>query len=189
MGLEMTETRNVIDFYHYWETDAIKADLDSKRHNFSIVCTNLNGDFNIATVIRNSNAFLAHKIFIYGNRKYDKRGTVGTYHYERFHHVKRVENNISELEQEIRKELSKDGITKILMIGIDNVTKAFPIETFEFQEDIHYVFFLGEEQLGLPQEILELCNFSLFVRQYGSVRSLNVGTISGIIMYEYCRQL
>ena len=60
------ETRNIIDHYHYWATDAIKANLDTKRGNYSIVCCNIGNDFNIATVIRNANAFLAKEVIIYG---------------------------------------------------------------------------------------------------------------------------
>ena len=75
------ETRNVIDHYHYWKHEAIIADLDSKRNNFTVLCSNLYNDFNIATVIRNSNAFLAKQVILYGSKQYDRRGTVGTHHY------------------------------------------------------------------------------------------------------------
>lgn len=43
---------NVVDFYKYWTTDAIRADLDTKRHDFSIVISNRVHDFNMGTVIR-----------------------------------------------------------------------------------------------------------------------------------------
>jgi len=86
------ETRNIIDHYHYWNDDAIKADLNTKRHNFSVVCCNIGNDFNIATVIRNANAFLAKEVIIYGHKKYDRRGTVGTHHYTNFHHVRTIDN-------------------------------------------------------------------------------------------------
>ena len=78
------ENRNIIDHYWYWKTEDIKADLDSKRHNFSILCSNLYNDFNIATVIRNSNAFLAKEVIVYGSKQYDRRGTVGTHNYTNF---------------------------------------------------------------------------------------------------------
>ena len=60
-----SETRNIIDHYHYWKHEAILADLDSRANNFSIICSNLYNDFNIATCIRNANAFLAKRVFVY----------------------------------------------------------------------------------------------------------------------------
>ena len=63
------DNRNLIDHYKYWDDDAIIADLETKRHNFSVVCCNIGNDFNIATVIRNANAFLAKEVVIYGNKK------------------------------------------------------------------------------------------------------------------------
>jgi tRNA G18 (ribose-2'-O)-methylase SpoU len=71
------------------------ADLDDKRFNYSVVCCNIGNDFNIATVIRNANAFLAQEVVIYGNKKYDRRGTVGTHHYTNFRHVRDI-NSLSD---------------------------------------------------------------------------------------------
>jgi tRNA G18 (ribose-2'-O)-methylase SpoU len=44
----------------------------------------------------------------------------------------------------------------------------------------------GQEQVGVPQELLEIANDTVYIAQYGSVRSLNVGTASGVVMYDYC---
>ena len=47
----------------------------------------------------------------------------------------------------------------------------------------------GEEGLGLTKEILELADYVVSIKQYGSVRSMNVGTTSGIAMYDYTSKL
>ncbi len=60
------DRRNVIDHYKYWHVDAIRADLDERRHPFAVVVENLAHDFNIGTVIRNANAFLASHVWIAG---------------------------------------------------------------------------------------------------------------------------
>ncbi len=44
----------------------------------------------------------------------------------------------------------------------------------------------GQEQVGVPQELLQIANDTVYIAQYGSVRSLNVGTASGVVMYDYC---
>lgn len=163
--------RNVIDYYHYFSTEAIKADLDTKRHNFSVLVSNVFYDFNIGAVIRNANAFLAEKVIIYGKAKYDKRGTVGTHNYTNFKVVKEIE--------------TLDELGDIYLIGVDNLPNAKPIETFEWPYDKHVVLAFGQEQVGLPQEIIDRCKDIVYIKQYGSVRSLNVGCASAIAMYAY----
>ncbi len=172
--LPETETRNVIDHYHYWTNDAIIADLRERSHNFDVMCCNIGNDFNIATVIRNANAFLAGNVIVYGNKKYDRRGTVGTHLYTRFKHVKVLEDFESLLKE-----------TEYYVIGIDNVPGAEQIETFEWPKDKRVLLIFGQEQIGIPSEILTKCHKVLYISQYGSVRSLNVGTASGIAMYSY----
>jgi len=95
----LVETRNIIYQYHYWSHEAILTYLDTKRHNFTVLCSNLGNDFNIATVIRNSNAFLAKSVWIYGNKQYDRRGTVGTHNYMKFNHVKAIDDVKRSIEQ------------------------------------------------------------------------------------------
>lgn len=170
------ETRNIIDHFHYWKTEAIKADLDTRRHNFSILCSNLYNDFNISTVIRNSNAFMAKDVYIYGQKRFDRRGTVGTHVYQNLHHVKDVES----LDQ-----LPKD----FAWIGVDNIEGSVSIETFDWPKDRHVLICLGQEQVGLPPEIIDRCEKLVYIKQYGSVRSLNVGVASGIAMYDYVRKV
>lgn len=171
------DSRNVTDFYKYWETDAIKADLDTKRHNFSVLCANIQGDFNIGTVIRNANAFLAREVIIYGRKKFDPRGTVGTKHYTHFQHVNELD------------DLAKLKSADTYIIGVDNIDGAEAIDDIVLPTDKHIIFAFGEENSGLTPEMLDICDALVYIKQFGSVRSLNVGTASGIIMYEYCRRL
>ena len=169
----MTETRNVIDYYHYWTTEAIVADLRAKHHNFSVLISNEFHDFNIGSVIRNANAFCAKEVLIYGRKKFDKRGTVGTHIYSQMKHVREVE------------ELD---LSECVLVGIDNTPGSVPIETFEWPKE-HVLLAFGQEQVGLPQDIISLCKHVLYITQYGSVRSLNVGCASAIAMYDYCRKM
>ena len=176
------ESRNIIDHYHYWKHDDIVADLDTKRNNFYVLCSNLYNDFNISTVIRNANAFLSKKVIIYGNKQFDRRGAVGTHHYTHFQHIK-TESGISDF-------LEQNKFHRI--VGIDNVDGAKSITKYDWgspsnSEDVLMIF--GQEQVGIPQDLLDLCDDVVYIPQYGSVRSLNVGTASGIAMYDFCSKV
>jgi len=168
------ETRNIINHYWYWEHQAIMADLDSKRHPFSILCCNLGQDFNIASTIRNSNAFLAKEVIIWGSKQYDKRGTVGTHNYTHFKYFK--EEEFSQL---------IDYIDGTHIVGFDDDKEAKPLDEYEWP-DCHCTLVFGQEQIGIPKEVKNICHEMVYIKQYGSVRSLNVAVASGIAMYDLC---
>lgn len=174
----MSETRNIIDHYHYWKHDAILADLESKRHNFSVLCTNLYNDFNISTVVRNANAFLAKEVIIYGSRKWDRRGAVGSHNYNRMKYFS--EDQFNDLVRYI------DSYT---VVCVDNIESASTLSEYEWPRVQHTLLVFGQEQVGIPQNILDLADDVVYIPQYGSVRSLNVGTASGIVMHEYCSKV
>ena len=166
-----TDDRNVIDYYKYWDEEAILADLDTRRSNFSVFCVNVSNDFNIGTVIRNANAFLARQVFIYGRKKWDRRGAVGTHNYSHMEYVREVE------------ELKFNP--EWFVVGIDNVKNAKDIREFKWPIQRHVLMVFGQEQLGIPENVISACHEVIYIPQLGSVRSLNVGTASGIAMYDY----
>ena len=181
------ETRNIIDHYAYWKDDAIRADLDTKRFNYSVVCCNIGNDFNIATVIRNANAFLAKEVVIYGHKKYDRRGTVGTHHYTNFHHVRDI-HSLSNFFVNVTNEYVRQG-RRVRIVGIDNVPESTDVNKYSFDPDTHYLMVFGQEQIGIPDNVLNMCDDIVYIPQYGSVRSINVGCASSIIMNNYCSQI
>ena len=181
---KMNDRRNLIDHYKYWNDDAIRADLDDNRFNYSVVCCNIGNDFNIATVIRNANAFLAEEVVIYGNKKYDRRGTVGTHHYTNFRHVRDIDS-LSDFFNGTAVRCSDAG-QRIRILGIDNVPEAQDVNAFDFDPNVHYIMVFGQEQIGIPTDVLSMCDDVLYIPQHGSVRSINVGCASSIIMNAYC---
>ena len=124
--------------------------------------------------IRNANAFNAKKVFYYGKKKYDRRGSVGTHHYIDLVYIDDPRRLIS---------LKSD----FTLVCLDNVEGSVPMEDFIWPENTLMIF--GEEGLGLTKEILELADYVVSIKQYGSVRSMNVGTTSGIAMYDYTSKL
>ena len=79
------DRRNVVDRYRYWTMEAIVADLDTRRHDFHVAIENWQHDFNIGTIVRTANAFLAREVHIVGNRRWNRRGAMVT---DRYQHVR-----------------------------------------------------------------------------------------------------
>ncbi len=80
------DRRNVVDRYRYWRLEAIVADLDLRRHDFHVAIENWQHDFNIGTVVRTANAFLAAEVHIVGNRRWNRRGAMVTDRYQHLRH-------------------------------------------------------------------------------------------------------
>ena len=85
------DRRNVVDRYRYWRREAIVADLDARRHDFHVAIENWQHDFNIGTVVRNANAFLAAEVHIVGRRRWNRRGAMVTDRYQHVRHHPTIE--------------------------------------------------------------------------------------------------
>lgn len=169
------DRRNVVDAYRYWSREAIVADLDRRRHGFHVAVENWQHDFNIGTVVRNANAFLAAEIHIIGKRRWNRRGAMVTDRYQHVRHHPTTEAFVAWARDE-----------QLPVIGVDILPDSAPIETTVLPERCVLVF--GQEGPGLSDAIREACDAVCSIAQFGSTRSINAGVASGIAMHTWIRQ-
>lgn len=173
--LERGDRRNVLDRYRYWSRQAIIADLDTRRHSFHVAIENWQHDFNIGTVVRNANAFLAAEVHIIGKRRWNRRGAMVT---DRYQHIRHHPTVAEFIEWAATNELP--------IIGVDILPGALPLESAELPARCVLVF--GQEGPGLSPEMQEGCVVVYSIAQFGSTRSINAGVASGIAMHTWVRQ-
>ncbi len=169
------DRRNVLDQYRYWKVEAIMDDLDTRRHPFHVAVENWQHDFNIGTVVRNANAFMAARVHIVGKRRWNRRGAMVT---DRYVHM--------DYHTDVGDFAHWAAAEALTLVGVDIVPGAEPIEQFEFPATSCLVF--GQEGPGLSAEMQEVCSTIVKITQYGSTRSVNVGVASGIAMYAWAAQ-
>lgn len=167
--------RNVADRYRYWLHDAIVADLDSRRHPFHVAIENWQHDFNIGSVVRTANAFLASEVHIVGNKRWNRRGAMVTDRYQHIRHHATVE--------EFAAWAASAGLP---VIGIDNLPGSVPLETYALPKECILVF--GQESVGLSGAVRDAADAVLAIGQYGSTRSINAGAAAAIAMHTWVRQ-
>lgn len=165
---------NVADKFKDKTVEEIKTELKETAQPFAVCFEHLINDFNMGTAIRNANAFNTREVFYVGNKKWDKRSAVGVYNYTEVTWLETLD------------QLIKLQDTYVL-VGIDNVPGSVPLSTYQWEPNTLVIF--GEEGVGLTPTMRSLCKDIVHIEQYGSVRSLNVGTASGIIMHDLVRQL
>jgi tRNA G18 (ribose-2'-O)-methylase SpoU len=169
------DRRNVVDHYRYWTREAIVADLDKRRHDFHVAIENWQHDFNIGSIVRNANAFLAREVHIVGRRRWNRRGAMVT---DRYQHVRHHEH--------VRAFVEWAHAADLPIIGLDNIPAAAPLETTPLPR--RCVMLFGQEGPGLSEAALEACDQVFSIAQFGSTRSINAGVASGIAMHTWVRQ-
>lgn len=168
------DRRNVVDRYRYWRMEAIIADLDTRRHDFHVAIENWQHDFNIGTVVRSANAFLAAEVHIVGNRRWNRRGAMVT---DRYQHVRHHVDAAA-----LAAYLRDQGVA---LFGIDNLPGSVPLETMTLPRKACLLF--GQEGPGLSDGAREACDATFSIAQFGSTRSINASAAAAIAMHTWIR--
>ncbi len=169
------DTRNVVDRYRYWRVDAIVADLDQRRNPFHVAIENWQHDFNIGSIVRTANAFLAAEVHIVGRRRWNRRGAMVTERYQRVRH----HDDVSAL-------VRWTAVNQLPLLGIDNLPGAAPLERTMLPRACVLLF--GQEGPGLSTPARQCCGQTLSIAQFGSTRSINAGAAAAIAMHTWVRQ-
>jgi tRNA G18 (ribose-2'-O)-methylase SpoU len=175
--LEHGDRRNVVDRYRYWTLEAIRADLDARRHDFHVAIENWQHDFNIGTIVRTANAFLAAEVHIVGNRRWNRRGAMVT---DRYQHLRHHET-AADLAAYLR---DREG-GAVRLLGIDNLPGSDHLETMTMPRRVCFLF--GQEGPGLSEGAREVCDGTFSIAQFGSTRSINASAAAAIAMHTWIR--
>lgn len=161
---------NVADHFKDKTVSEIKQHLRSTAYPFAVCMEHLIGDFNMSTVVRNANAFNAEQVYYVGDKKWDRRGSVGTHNYTEVTFIPTLDEFVALK-------------NKYVLVGIDNVPGAIPLSSYQWIPNTMMIF--GEEGTGLTPGMQSFCKDLVYIEQFGSVRSLNCGTASGIVMNDF----
>jgi tRNA G18 (ribose-2'-O)-methylase SpoU len=181
---------NVLDEYKGLTVEQIKEKITENVANFSVLVENLKGGLNLGIILRTANAFGAKQVYYYGEKHWDRRSSVGTQNYTNLIRLKTVE--------EVKAIKEQHTVT----LCVDNIEGAVVYSTYiqSFLEERErrsgdynkgrgyslvvedYLLIFGEEGSGISKELLELADKTIYIKQYGSVRSLNVSSAAAIVM-------
>jgi len=172
------DRRNVVDRYRYWTMAAIVADLDLRRHDFHVAIENWQHDFNIGTIVRTANAFLAAEVHIVGNRRWNRRGAMVT---DRYQHVRHHRDAA-----DLAAYLQAHAAGPVRLLGIDNLPGSAHLETMRLPRQVCLLF--GQEGPGLSEAARQVCDGTFSIAQFGSTRSINASAAAAIAMHAWVRE-
>lgn len=165
--------RNVTDQLAWAKREDILETINPNKIPVSLLLVNIDRDNNIGNIIRSANTFGVQEVLIYGRKKFDRRTSVGAEFFMKFRHIRFIEE-IAPLKQEFD-----------LILGLEQTETSVELHSYKWPENQNILISVGNEGKGLPQEILDICDTTLEIEQYGTTRSLNVSVATGITLYDY----
>lgn len=138
---------------------------------------NLDGNMNIAMLIRSAAVLGCSDVWIVGKRRYDARPEVGAKNYIRVHKVDTLTDTFFE----------EKGLQPIL---VEQGGVALEEMNFKPYLSKEVCFIMGSESHGIPKEFLDAMKSvpRVSISQYGLIRSFNVSIAGSIVLYEYLKQ-
>lgn len=174
LGQVQTEedNRNIKPEYRWWDHEDIVADLEKTRSKYVSIFLNLTGDFNISSGIRAGLWFNTAGAYIVGRKKWDRRGAVGAHNYMPVKHFEDMSDLIGHLKT-----------MGYMVIAAEISDDALSLVEYNWAEKTAVIF--GEENSGVPKDVLDMCDEVVYIPGNGSIRSLNVSQSAGIFAYDY----
>ncbi len=154
--------------------DFIKAD----KLPLIIVLDNVRSLYNIGSVFRSADAFLIKKIYLCGitacppHRDIHKTALGAT------------ESVAWEYQKETRQAITKLKADDYRIIAIEQTDKSIALKDFNTNADQKYAVIFGHEIRGVDQQIIDLCDMSIEIPQFGTKHSLNISVSAGIVLWH-----
>ena len=161
----------------------IETFKETEKTPLVVVLDNVRSMHNVGAIFRTADAFLIEKVVLCGitpqppHREIHKAALGATESVDWIY-----EKGIAEALQNLKKENFK-------IIGIEQTTSSEIITDYPINKDEKYALVLGNEVDGLSDEALSEYDTFLEIPQLGTKHSLNVSVCSGIVMWEFFRNL
>jgi len=151
-----------------------------KKNPVVVILDNIRSCNNIGSVFRTSDALLIESIYLCGytatppNKDIHKTALDAENSVE-WKYVKTTEEAVIELQQNGYKVFAVEQVEKSIMLP-DFMPKA--------DEKI-----FGNEVKGVEQSVVDMCNGSIEIPQYGTKHSFNISVSAGIVLWDIVNKL
>lgn len=143
-----------------------------------VVLNNIRSNYNVGSIFRSSDGAMIEKLYLCGYtpsppKKEILKTALGSTESVKWEYVK---NPI-----DIVKKLKKDGLK---IIALEQTDKSIPYHQIN-KNIFPACLIIGNEITGVSQELIDLCDLSIEIPQYGIKQSLNVAVAYGIAIFEF----
>ena len=155
---------------------------EAEKHPFALVLDNVRSTLNVGSVFRSADAFRCEEIILVGvtpaPTKEMNKTALGATEAVAWLHFDTVE----ETTQYLRKKNYE-------LWALEQVEGSEKLLEWSISKKSRVAFVLGNEVSGVSNQFLDHCTGCIEIPQYGTKHSLNVSVSSGIVMWEFIKQL
>jgi 23S rRNA (guanosine2251-2'-O)-methyltransferase len=150
----------------------------SEKSPFIIVLDNVRSQSNIGSIFRTADAFLTEAIYLCGitatppHREIQKTA-LGATESVAWKYFSKTTYAINELREKGYR-----------IIGIEQTEESVELQNIEINGKGKYALIFGHEVNGVDQDILNLCDLSIEIPQFGIKHSFNIAISVGIVLWE-----
>nr|CAD1829671.1 unnamed protein product [Ananas comosus var. bracteatus] len=139
-----------------------------------VVVHNVAKRHNVGTLARSAAAFGVSEVVVVGRRDFNSFGSHGSTSHLRFRHL----SSLPLARRYLKEERDYD------ICGVEIVDGAMPVTDHPFRKST--AFLLGNEGTGLSERECEICDFFVYIPQYGGgTASLNVTVAASIVLHHF----
>ncbi|XP_020114452.1 uncharacterized protein LOC109728449 [Ananas comosus] len=139
-----------------------------------VVVHNVAKRHNVGTLARSAAAFGVSEVVVVGRRDFNSFGSHGSTAHLRFRHL----SSLPLARRYLKEERDYD------ICGVEIVDGAMPVTDHPFRKST--AFLLGNEGTGLSERECEICDFFVYIPQYGGgTASLNVTVAASIVLHHF----
>ena len=163
---EISKNRSTLDTLH-----------EVKKIPVYVVLNSIRSSYNVGSIFRTSDGAMIEKLYLCGYtphppKKEILKTALGSTESVEWEYVKDPADVVKEL---------KDKGVKIC--ALEQTSESRPHYSVS-KPDMPLCLIVGNEISGVPQELIDLCDFSIEIPQYGIKQSLNVAVAYGIAIFE-----
>ena len=153
--------------------------LKNRQPDLTVVCDNIHDPHNIGAIFRSCEAVGVEEIgLLYTKEVFPDIGTKSSASAKKWLNTKFFKDT-SELQLYLREQ----GYT-IYAAHLDPGAKSI----FEVDWTLPAAIIMGNEHLGVSEDVLQIADSNIYIPMFGMIQSLNVSVATAVILYEACRQ-
>ncbi|MCH8325159.1 MAG: RNA methyltransferase [Bacteroidetes bacterium] len=148
-----------------------------KKAPIYVVLNSIRSSYNVGSIFRTSDGVMIEKLYLCGYTPYPPNKQVfktalGSTESVEWEHVEDVLKLIQ--------KFKSDGIK---ICALEQTNKSIPYYKIK-SNNFPLCLIVGNEITGVSQKLIDLCDFSIDIHQYGIKQSLNVAVAYGIAIFE-----
>ncbi len=154
----------------------------SSKNPIIVVLDNIRSLHNIGSIFRTSDAFRLEALYLCGicatpPHKEIHKSALGAENAVPWKYFAETTEAIDDLQ--------KNGYE---LVAVEQTENSISLEQFDINPTKKYALIFGNEVRGIQQEVIDKCNSSVEIPQFGTKHSFNVSVSAGIVLWEWYRK-